>query len=224
MIPVVIALLGVAAVGAGTAAGRWAYRRVRRSQARSRVEESAPVDPHANDPIAIGDVVMLEGGRGEELWLVRRLAFTESDGDPFLVVFEAYPRAAATHAILAWDPLRPERIDLLGPAQLEEAAVLAHSRQSRPPSTLDVPIDDGRERVQLVMRRIAKAELVTSPDAEGRSDLPAGGDAVLVARYSGGADVRALVVRDGAGALFTYAGRAIALDENAVLHNRAAAP
>ena len=224
MIPVVIALVGAAAVGAGTAAGRWIYRRVRKSQAD--VRPSMPSPPAAgatssDDPLAVGDVLMLDGGRGGELWLVRRLAFSESGADPFLFLFEAYPRAGASRALLAWDPLAPDRVDVLSPTDLQEAAVLSRARSSRPPSTLDVPIDHRHEPVQLTMRRVAKGVVITAPDADGPSDLPTPGGEMLVARYSGSTDVSALVVRDDAGELFTYAGRRIAVDEASVLRNRA---
>jgi hypothetical protein len=227
VLPVVLALVGAAAVGAGTAAGRWIYKRVRKSQADARPATPpppAPSAPRSDDPLAVGDVLMLEGGRAGELWLVRRLALSESGGDPFLVLFEAFPRAGAARALLAWDPLVPDRVDVLSPSTLEEAAVLSHSRTSRPPSTLDVPLDHRRETVQLSMRRVAKGDLLVAPDAEGPSDLPTPGGEMLVARYSGSSDVSALVVRDDAGVLFTYAGRRIAVDDANVLRNRAASP
>jgi hypothetical protein len=229
VIPIVIAIVGAAAVGAGTAAGRWIYRRVRKSPDDERAPMPAASDesakstasaPRSDDPLAVGDVLMLDGGRAGELWLVRRLALSESDGDPFLVLFEAYPRAGASRALLGWDPLAPDRVDVLSPSPLEEAGVLTRARTSRPPSTLDVPLDDRHETVQLTMRRVAKGDVSTAPDADGPSDLPTPGGEMLVARYAGSSDACALVVRDDAGHLFTYAGRRIAFDESSVLRNR----
>ena len=221
MIPALLAALGIAALGAGTAASRWAYRRVRARSADQTPGGTGPgVAADDGEPVALGDVLVLDGGRGRELWLVRSLAFCEPDGDAFMVLFEAYPRVGAAASVLGWDPLRPEAFAVLTPQVIAEAASLAHGRPSRPPSTVEVTVDGRRETLQLTMRRIARASLDASADADGPTTLPAPGEGFLVATYLGGADVRAVLLRDRDGEVRGFVGRRVVFDRDQVLRTR----
>jgi len=229
VIPILFVALGAAAAAAaGTLAGRWAKKKSR-DPATSAPPAPAPTSlsgTPADEPIALGDVLVLQGGLGRELWLVRRLELREAGGDPFLVLFEA-DGPASKRAIVAWEPERPDLVSVLAPQTLADVAVLAGKRSSRPPSTLDVALDHASLTLQLDRRRVAGGVLTAAPPAPGRedgcggpSDLPCEGEALLVASYSGDDHGRAVVVRDDAGKVLAFVGRQVSLDAVSVLRNR----
>jgi hypothetical protein len=224
MIPLVALAVGaVAAASAGVAAGRWIYRRVRgKQEAASRRKE----DERAADlatPIALGDVVVLDGGRGAELWVARCLSLREGEGDPFLLLFEA-DGPAARRAILAYDPLRNEEIAVLAPRAFPEGDVMDGRRMSRPPGTIEVEVEGETTLLQLEQRKTARGSRDAVPSAEGRSDLPPAGETILVASYRGGAHGRAILARDDAGTVHRYVGRTIPFSSTSVFKNREPPP
>ena len=226
MIPILFVALGAAAAAAaGSLAGRWARRRTRETNARARPADS-PEAPHVDDPIALGDVILLQAGLGRELWIVRRYALCEAGGDPFLVLFEA-DGPASMRAIVAWEPHRPDLLSVLAPQTIGDVAMLAGKRASRPPSTLDVALDDAPLTLKLERRRTARGTVAVAPPAPGRadghggtSDLPEEGEALLTALYAGDDHGRAIVVRDDEGKVRSYVGRQLSLDAVSVLRNR----
>lgn len=194
-------LLVAAAATAGVAAGSWVYRKLRRT--REEPPFSAPVE---RGPIALGDVLVLDGGRGRELWAARELAFVEGDAPPFLVLFEADGRADE-RAILAWEPAEPDCVAVLKPLPGDDAL-------SRLPTTLEV--EGGAGRVSLAARRIATGVFTRAPETEGRSDLPHEG-AAMVGIYRGGGRAYAVAVRDSSEKLKLYAGHTLSLSSVSVL-------
>jgi hypothetical protein len=182
-----------------------------------------PVDPLA--PLGVGDVVVLDGGRGAELWLVRSLTLCESAADPFLVVFEA-DGPAGKRALVAHAPAAEGRVQILWPHSLAEASMLEGTRTSRPPSTLDVTVEGCAETLKLDMRRAARGSLVEAPrqdnDVDTGTALPpvTEGGSILVAAYSGGAKACALVLRAEDGKVHAYVGESVRLDTVSVLRNR----
>jgi hypothetical protein len=238
VIPILFVALGAAAAAAaGSLAGRWAKKRSRDSatsappkEPSSRPSSGGPSETlsgmPADEPIALGDVLVLQGGLGRELWLVRRLELRESGGDPFLVLFEA-DGPASKRAIVAWEPARPELASVLAPQSLADVAMLAGKRSSRPPSTLDVAVDEASVTLQLEQRRVARGVITVAPPAPGREDgtggpsaLPAEGEALLIALYAGDDHGRAVIVRDDDGKVLAYVGRQLSLDAVSVLRNR----
>ena len=224
MIPVLFIALGAAAAAAaGSLAGRW--NRKRDPAAGPPPNPEKPLS-HDDDPIALGDVVVLQGGLGRELWIVRRLELREAAGDPFLVLYEA-DGPARNRAIVAWDPSQPQLLSVLAPQSLSDVAMLAGKRSSRPPSTLDVELDDASRTLRLENRRTARGVIAVAPPAPGRADghggesaLPSPGDALLTAIYTGDDHGRAVVVRDDTGKVLAFVGRQLALDAVSVLRNR----
>jgi hypothetical protein len=226
VIPILFIAIGAAAAAAaGTLAGRWSRGRTRDS-----ATSAPPAEPIAgaatDDPIALGDVIVLQGGLGRELWIVRRFELREAGGEPFVVLFEA-DGPASRRAIVAWEPPRPDLISVLAPQTLPDVAILAGRRASRPPSTLDVTLDGAGRTLQLEQRRTSKGTVAIAPPAPGRddghggpSDLPPAGDALLTALYSGDDHGRAVVVRDDEGKVRAYVGRRLSLDAVSVLRNR----
>lgn len=194
-------LIIAAAATAGVAAGSWVYRRIRR------LPEPGPVSIAERGPIALGDVLMLDGGHGKELWAARELAFVEGEGAPFLVLFEADGRADE-RAILAWEPSDPDQFSVLRPQ-----AFPGHS-PSRLPSTLEVV--GAETHVTLSARRTAKGVFARAPEAEGKSDLPHEG-AALVGVYRGGGRSYAVAVRDSSEQLKLYVGHTLSLSSVSVL-------
>jgi hypothetical protein len=199
---VITVLIVTAAATAGVAAGSWIYRRIRRTTPPA--PESLPVE---RGPIALGDVLVLDGGHGKELWAARELAFAEGDAPPFLVLFEADGRTDE-RAILAWDPKDPECFAVLRP-QVWPAAVAA-----RLPNTIE--IEGGDNRVSIAARRTARGAFSRAPQAEGRSDLPHEGAAV-VGIYRGGGRAYAVAVRDSSEKLKLYVGHTLSLSSVSVL-------
>lgn len=204
---ITIALILAAAAGAGVAGGSWLYRRLRKGQ-------GAPREPVADErgPIALGDVVMLEGGHGRELWAARELAFCEGDAAPFLVLFEADGRKEE-RAILAWEPSDPDAFGVLEPARPPWG--------DAPPPRLPTTLESGATNLSLRARRSAKGVFSRAPEAEGRSDLPYEG-AALVGIYRGGAHDYAVVVRDSSERAKLFVGRRISLASVSVLNGRVA--
>lgn len=196
-------LLIATAATAGAAAGSWVYRRIRGRQ----VASESPVDVPERGPIALGDVLLLDGGQGRELWAARELAFHEGRAAAFLVLFEADGKADE-RAILAWEPSDPDHFAVLEPRAWSDAA------SARLPSTLE--LSGGDERVTLSARRSARGVFQRAAEAEGMSDLPYEG-AALVGIYRGSGRAYALAVRDSGGHIKLYAGRTHALAAVAIL-------
>lgn len=194
-------LILAAAATATAAAGSWVYRRVRR------VKPIAPEPPPERGPIALGDVLVLDGGHGKELWAARELSFVEGDAAPFLVLFEADGRADE-RAVLAWEPTDPDCFAVLRPQ------VWSHAAPARLPSTLE--IEGGDKRVSLAARRTARGVFNRAPEAEGRSDLPHEGAAV-VGIYRGGGRAYAIAVRDSSEKIKLYVGHTLSLSSVSVL-------
>jgi hypothetical protein len=190
-----IALILAAAAG-GVAAGSWMYRRAREATA-------LPDDPDERLPIGLGDVVLLDRGHGRELWAARELTFREADAPPFLVLFEADGRASE-RAILAFDPTEHDAIAVLTPdGSLSD-------RPSRMPTTIEVRIEGALTTLSLSARRTATGVFARAANAEGRSELPYEG-AALVGIYRGGGRSFAVLVRDSSERAKLYVGRWVAL-------------
>ncbi len=206
---ITIALILAAAATAGAAGGSWIYRRIRKQQ-------GAPNEPSPEErgPIALGDVVMLDDGHGRELWAARELAFREGDALPFLVLFEADGRTSE-RAILAWEPSRPDAFAVLAPARPPWG--------DSPPARLPTTLESGDVRLSLRARRSAKGIFARAPEAEGRSDLPFEG-AALVGVYRGGAREFAVVVRDSSERAKLFVGHTVSLSSVSVLNGRGADP
>ncbi len=232
ILPFVFALVGAAAAGAA-AAGGWVVRRTRRARLAkqekdatqvTRVPAIAEEPPRIDEPIDLGDVLLVDGGR-RELWLVRRCELSEGEGAPFLVLFEA-DGPAERRALVVVDPADPSRPAVLGRVEIEPLPA-ATGRAFRPPSTLDVPVDGHTETLRLTLRRAARAklaaipdaELVANPDGEAESPLPRG-EEIYVATYEGGPHVRALLMRVGNDEASCFAGRSTVLGDGAILRNR----
>ncbi len=196
--------LGLAAVAGGVAAGRWVYRRIRAM--RTTDDETLPLSARA--PVALGDVLVLDGGHGRSLWLARSLTLAEGEAAPFLVLFEA-DGPLATRAIVAFDPLRVDEIAVLSPQDLP-GATLQGAAALRAPMSLEVEIDGAPVVLRNELRRTVVASFDRVPDAEGASDLPSPGE-VAVATFAGGAHGRAVLVRDARGITRVYVGRTISL-------------
>lgn len=194
-----------AAAVAGAAAGRWVYARVRAVP--GPVDESPPKE---RGPIALGDVIVLEGGRGRELWVARELALCEAGAAPWLVLFEADGPASA-RAILAWDPSDTSSFAVLvpttsgGPAQFPRHF----------PSTIEVEIEGAPTSLALVARRTSIGVLDVAPNAEGASDLVPQGE-LQVATYQGGARGFAVVAKCTDRARL-YSGHRVSFHEVSVL-------
>lgn len=193
-----IALAAVAAAAA--AAGRWISKRARAAPPPKTIE--APIGP-----LAIGDVVVLEGGRGRELWIARALVLREGDADPFLVLYEA-DGPDASRAVVAVEPARAERFGLLTKRDLAITG-------GRLPSSIEQVIEGAPIVLASAGRRIADAELRIAPEATGATLLPAPGT-VSVATYRGGA-ARAVIVSATTGNVSAYVGREIAFGAVSVL-------
>jgi len=202
---ITIALILAAAATAGVAGGSWIYRRIRARQGDPREPE-----PEERGPIALGDVVVLDGGHGRELWAARELSFHEGDAPAFLVLFEADGRQTE-RAILAWEPKHPDCFADLSPAEPPWG--------SAPPARLPNTLEAGDVRVSLQARRTAKGIFARAPEAAGRSDLPFEG-AALVGVYRGGAREFAVVVRDSSERAKLYVGHTISFSSVSVLNAR----
>jgi hypothetical protein len=190
-----LVLLGASALG-GAALGLWVRGR--------RADPSAPPTPvPLRAPIALGDVVVLDEGRGPELWVARQLALRENDQPPWLTLLEA-DGPAASCAVLACDARDAASFALLRPAPVAAMA--------RVPSTLE---HEG-ESLSLVARRSSLGARTSAEGAQGPSELPADG-ALLVAVYRGGARGVALVVR-APDRTRLFVGHRVALHEVSVLH------
>lgn len=211
--------IGAVVTAAGIATGRWIRVRAlrRRAAAAAAATSSRLRDPGA--PIELGDVIVLDGGRGTELWLARRLDFTEGEGDPFLVLFEAVG-PEASRAIVALDPMRNAEVSILKPQVLAESEVLERDGMARPPATIEARIDGAPVRLQLEQRRTAKGVIQVVSDVTNGTQLPHAGDAMIVASYGGGAGGRAIVVRGGDLVVQSYVGTCINLAEVSVLCDR----
>lgn len=225
VLPIVFALVGAAAAGAA-AAGGWLARRARQrkkaaAEAFATAAANEPLVGESDEPIDLGDVILVDGGR-RELWLIRRCELREGDGDPFLVLFEA-DGPTARRALVVVDPLDPTRPSVLARADVESPLPAAAGNAFRPPSTLDVPLDGVTETLRLTLRRAARAKLSAIPDTElaplRESPLPQG-DELHVATYQGGPQVRALLVRVDAEPVRCFVGRSALLGEGAILRNR----
>jgi hypothetical protein len=202
---ITIALILAAAATAGVAGGSLVYRKLRARP----VEPSGPPSEERG-PIALGDVVMLDGGHGRELWAARELSFREGDGPPFLVLFEADGRKSE-RAILAWEPAEPDSFAVLEPTRPPWG--------DSPPTRLPTTLEAGATRLSLRARRSAKGVFSRAPEAEGKSDLPFEG-AALVGVYRGGAREYAVVVRDTSERAKLYVGRSMSLSSVSVLNAR----
>jgi len=192
-------------LAAAAAGGTWVYRRVRRTQ-----EDAKQLPPDEPGPIALGDVVVLDDGHGRELWAARELSFCEGDAAPFLVLFEADGRKTE-RAILAWEPSEPDAFAVLEPTRPPWG--------DAPPTRLPTTLAIGAAHVQLRARRSAKGSFARAPEAEGRSDLPYEG-AALVGIYRGGAHDYAVVVRDSSERAKLFVGRRLSLASVSVLNAR----
>lgn len=203
-------LLVAAAATAGAAAGRWVYTRIRARQHRGQ-PDTAPASIAERGPIALGDVLVLDGGHGRELWAARELAFQEGEAPTFLVLFEADGKSDE-RAILAWEPTAPDCFAVLRPQKWSDRA------PARLPSTLEVEgeVEGGSNRVSLAARRTAKGVFQRAPRAEGRSDLPYEGAAV-VGIYRGGGRAYAIAVRDSSNGIKLYVGHTLSLSSVSIL-------
>lgn len=198
-----LAILLASAALAGAAGGTFVYGRVRKKQG----EEPKPErEPKERGPIALGDVIVLDEGRGGELWVARELALCEAGAPPWLVLFEADGPEAA-RAILAWDPNEPSSFAVLSPRDLKLA--------TRLPSKIEVEVDGAPTCLTLIARRTSLAELDAAPSAEGASALAPAGE-LLVGTYRGGARGFAVVTKTASGA-WLYAGHRVAMHEVSVL-------
>ncbi len=204
---VLVALVAVGAAAAAAAAV--ATRRVLARRSRPKLAE-APAEPPIG-PLSIGDVVVLEGGRGRELWIARALVLREGDADPFLVLYEA-DGPDASRAVIAVEAARAERVGLLSARALVGAG-------GRLPSSFEQAIDGASVVLVGAGRRIADAELRVAPDATGATRLPAPGT-VSVATYRGGADACAVIVIAAGGGALAWVGREIAFGAVSVLGRR----
>lgn len=203
MISILVLVSASALVGA--AAGRWAMTRGRATRPAEPAEPAATATSAPRGergPIALGDVIVLDEGRGQELWVARELALCEGDDPAWLTLFEADGPASA-RAILAWDPADAGSFALLRPAPTVGLSLI--------PSTLEV---EGAP-LSLTARRTSKAVLSAAPSAEGQSDLAPQGE-VLVATYRGGARGFAVVARSHDRTRL-YAGQSMSLHEVSVL-------
>lgn len=196
-------LILAGAATAGAAAGSWIYRKIRRTL----TPPSPPSQPIERGPIALGDVLVLDGGTGKELWAARELSYQEGDAPAFLVLFEADGKSDE-RAILAWEPSDPEQFAVLHPRKWSDAV------PSRLPSTLE--IEGGANRVSLAARRTARGIFGKVPDAAGKSDLPFEGAAV-VGIYRGGGRAYAIAVRDTSDKLKLYVGHTLSLSSVSVM-------
>jgi len=202
---ITIALILAAAATAGIAGGSFVYKKLRQQQG-----EPKEPSPDERGPIALGDVVLLDDGHGRELWAARELAFREGDAPPFLILFEADGRQTE-RAILAWEPSEPDGFAVLVPSRPPWG--------DAPPSRLPTTLDAGETRLSLRARRSAKGIFARAPEAQGKSDLPFEG-AALVGVYRGGAREYAVVVRDTSERAKLYVGQRISLSSVSVLNAR----
>jgi len=198
---VITILLALGATLVAGAAGHWAYARTHRSD-----PEPKPPPPQERGPLALGDVIVLDEGRGDELWIARELALCEGEGAPWLVLFEADGPAAA-RAILAWDPADATSFAVLRPLPI---GGIQHV-----PSTLEVEVEGASLCLGLIARRTSTAVCEAAPSAEGASDLAPQGE-LLVATYRGGARGFAVVAKSHDRTRL-YAGHRVAMHEVSVL-------
>lgn len=205
-----IELIAIAAGAvAGAFAGQWVRARARRSAMPAAV--SSEPDERLEAPFSVGDVLVLEGGHGRELWLARAMTLAEKACDPCLVLFES-DGPLASRALVAVDPRRREELALLARHPLGDETTPV----GRAPVTIEVPVEGAPMLLSLEARRAVHATSKLAVDGEeDGSDLPAEG-AWNVTTYRGGAHGFAVSVRVGA-ATHLWVGRTLALSSVSIL-------
>ncbi|MGZ3455803.1 MAG: hypothetical protein ACXVEF_39730, partial [Polyangiales bacterium] len=159
--------------------------------------------------VDLGDVVVLDEGRGQELWLARALSLVEGEADPFLVLFEC-DGPAGVRAIVAFDPNAREEIAILMPRDGFEGT----TPLTRAPQSLELDIEGEPTHLSIERRRVASAKHENAKDADGTGDLPTKGE-VQIATYRGGARARAILLRSASTQL--YVGRSESLSAVSIL-------
>lgn len=188
--------LSLLALGlSASAAGALALRRRRPAPA----PEPGP-PPRGDAPLAAGDAVVLEAGRGEAWSLRRAIRVHEGDADPCLHLFEALTDGAATR-VVAWDPARPDRLALLAPA-----AELAHASGA----SLEVQI----EGVAVLVRAAFRRTVTAAADVPGGL-VPTG--PVQLSLLRGDDWVEVVMLRGEGGQALGLVGRSLALAAVSVL-------
>lgn len=138
-------ILELSLLAVGLSASAMGALALRRRRAPAEPPPEAPARGGA--PLATGDALVLEAGRGEA-WSVRRaIRVHEGDADPCLHLFEALTDGAATR-VIAWDPTRPERLVLLS---LAPALGVAQG------ASLEVEVDGATALVRTAFRRAVTA-------------------------------------------------------------------
>jgi hypothetical protein len=200
----VIELLALAAGAvAGAAAATWVRKRTRPAAA------SSPPKRERVFPVDLGDVVVLDEGRGKGLWLARALSLVEGEADPFLILFECDGPEGA-RAIVVFDPSAREEIAILRPQSGFEGT----TPLGRAPQSLELDVDGESTHLSIERRRVASAKHESAENAEGSGDLPTKGE-VQIATYRGGARARAILLRDASTRL--YVGRSESLAAVSIL-------
>lgn len=198
-----IELLAIAAGAiAGAAAATWVRKKTR----------AAPPLPAKRErvfPLDLGDVVVLDEGRGKELWLARALSLVEGEADPFLILFEC-DGPAGSRAIVAFDPNAREEIAILRPRDGFEGT----TPLGRAPQSLELDVDGESTHLSIERRRVASAKHESAENAEGSGDLPTKGE-VQIATYRGGARACAILLRAASTQL--YVGRSESLTAVSIL-------
>ena len=141
-------LLAIAAGAiAGAAAATWV---------RKKTKAPAPALPAKRErvfPVDLGDVVVLDEGRGKELWLARALSLVEGQSDPFLILFEC-DGPAGSRAIVVFNPTAREEIAILRPRDGFEGT----TPLGRAPQSLELDVDGESTHLSIERRRVAKRE------------------------------------------------------------------
>jgi hypothetical protein len=194
--------IGLGAI-AGAAAATWVRKKARPTAPSSPPKRERPF------PVDLGDVVVLDEGRGKELWLARALSLVEGEADPFLVLFECDGPAGA-RAIVAFDPTAREEISILRPQSGFEGTTPTF----RAPQSLELDVDGESTHLSIERRRVASAKHESAENAEGSGDLPTRGE-VQIATYRGGARACAILLRTASTQL--YVGRSESLTAVSIL-------
>jgi hypothetical protein len=188
---------------AGAAAATWVRKRMRPA------EPALPPKRERSGPVDLGDVLVLDEGRGKELWLARALSLVEGESDPFLILFECDGPAGA-RAIVAFDPNAREEIAILLPREGFEGT----TPLTRAPQSLELDVEGESTHLSIERRRVARARHESAENAEGAGDLPTKGE-VQIATYRGGARACAILLRTASTRL--YVGRSESLSAVSIL-------
>ncbi|GAC1579832.1 MAG: hypothetical protein NVS3B20_26270 [Polyangiales bacterium] len=243
MISVVLAMIGAAATGAAIATKVMRKRgtpkpspnaRAAAPSPRSPANPAAahptfmdrPYDDSAATPFSLGDVLILDHGRGMELWLARQIVFFEQqaqDESALLFFFES-EGVASERKIVSFDLRCPHEVAILtvaAPAPSNEHGVVANPVDGtvRFPTTIETCIDRRAALLQLVERRVARSTRAQLQDVDLASDLPPASDATKIGFYrSRSGDDRAIVIANLAEReVHCYSGSRVSIDDLTIL-------